>query len=183
MKRTDFPSPDDCSDVKIDVQPRILQQINENVDKLSDKERAALGALLADPLGKSKQRACREAGYAETKTSRTTAVFKRIETKLGIALSEFWEIGMHEAALIIASAMRATKQIVTHRKIYSKDGKLRRIEPVIHEVPDHNMRLKALKMVMSSKPAGSNDNGEPNPFEALSERNRIASDYEVSRAS
>jgi hypothetical protein len=126
--------------------PRKTLEMKLREAGLTEKQVDTFMAKARNPL-MSDQEACRQGGYAQPGTAVTKA-WQIISSKLG-PLMEILGVSEREIGQVIKNALHATKKVVSYKTVY-ENGKVVKKEPIILEVPDFPIQLKAAELTLRS---------------------------------
>lgn len=126
--------------------PRKTLEMKIREAGLTEKEVVTFLNKARNPI-MSDQEACRIAGYKQP-GSAVKRVWHHISSKLG-PLMAILDVDERQIGQAIKDALHATKKVVSYKIIY-ENGKIAQRVPVILEIPDHPIRLKAVELAVRS---------------------------------
>lgn len=126
--------------------PRKTLEMKIREAGLTEKEVHTFLSKARNPI-MSDQEACRLAGYKRPDVA-VRRVWHHISSKLG-PLMAILDVDERQIGQAIKDALNATKKVVSYKTIY-EDGKVSQRIPVILEIPDHPIRLKAVELAVRS---------------------------------
>ena len=126
--------------------PRKTLEMKIREAGLTEKEVQTFLSKARNPI-MSDLEACRQAGYKQP-SGAVTRVWQHISSKLG-PLMAILDVTERQIGQAIKDALHATKKVVSYKTIY-ENGKVSQRVPVILEVPDHPIRLKAVELAVRS---------------------------------
>lgn len=126
--------------------PRKTLEMKIREAGLNEKEVHTFLSKARNPI-MSDQEACRLAGYKQPSTA-VKRVWQHISSKLG-PLMAILDVDERQIGQAIKDALNATKKVVSYKTIY-EEGKVSQKIPVILEIPDHSIRLKAVELAVRS---------------------------------
>lgn len=126
--------------------PRKTLEMKIREAGLTEKEVHTFLSKARNPI-LSDQEACRLAGYRNP-SGAVTRVWQHISSKLG-PLMAILDVDERQIGQAIKDALNATKKVVSYKTTY-ENGKVAQRIPVILEIPDHPIRLKAVELATRS---------------------------------
>jgi hypothetical protein len=127
--------------------PRKTLEMRIREAGLTEKEVCTFLSKARNPI-MSDQEACRLAGYKQP-SGAVVKVWQHISSKLG-PLMQILDVDERQIGQAIKDALHATKKVVSYKTIYDEKGKPTQKTPVILEIPDHPIRLKAVELAVRS---------------------------------